>query len=184
MRALVRDEHGDATKFAQVTVKLKEANAKAEKSLTLNPVPAHDGMYDLTLPHPAKGEYTAVLIGAKDGKELGRQALKFSVIPPADELLKIASNPALMHELAVQTHGSSYDINHFSDLVDEMIRNEPPSARQRQVSVRMANFFLSVPAIFGDYKDWPARYDLPLQALIVVPLLAVEWVLRRRWQLS
>jgi uncharacterized membrane protein len=184
LRALVRDEHGDATKFAQVTVKLKEANAKEEESFTLNPVPAHDGMYDLILPHPAKGEYTAVLIGAKDGKELGRQSLKLSVIPPADELLKIAANPALMHELAVQTHGSSYDIGRFSELVDEMIRNEPPSTRQRQVSVRMANFFLSVPAIFGDYKDWPAKYDLPLQALIVVPLLAVEWILRRRWQLS
>ena len=65
-----------------------------------------------------------------------------------------------------------------------MIRNEPPSARTQQVSVRVANFFASAPALFGSYPEWDRKYDLPLQALIVVPLLTVEWILRRRWQLS
>ena len=53
-------------------------------------------MYELVVPNPDKGDYQLEVIATKDGKELGRQKLNFTVIPPADEMLKIAANPQLL----------------------------------------------------------------------------------------
>ena len=185
VRAMVRDEHGDATEYAQVSLNLKEKDAKEPQSFTLTPVDKHRGLYDLTIPYPPKGDYTATIIAkTRDGKPLGQQNVKFTVIPPADELLKIAANPALMREIAARTHGGYYELGQLSDLINELVRTDTKTPKTQQVSVRFANFFLAVPGLFGARYDLPRKYDLPMQALIVVPLLAGEWILRRRWQLA
>ena len=36
----------------------------------------------------------------------------------------------------------------------------------------------------GSPAQWQTRYDLPMQAALVVGLLMAEWLLRRRWQMS
>lgn len=186
VRAMVRDARGDATEYAQVSLRLKRADAPPaeEQTFTLNPVASTRGMYDLVIPHPGKGEYVATLTGAKDGKELGRQELKFSVIPPADELVKIAANPGLMRSIAAETRGASYELGRLGDLIDELIRTDTARPKAQQVTVRLANFFQAAPAVFGRHLEWDRKYDLPMQALLVVPLLAIEWILRRRWQLT
>ena len=43
------------------------------------------------------------LVASKDGKELGRQELKFTVIAPADELLQLASRPQVLAEMSAKT---------------------------------------------------------------------------------
>jgi hypothetical protein len=184
VRALVRDERGDATRYAQVSMKLKGPAADSpEQTLSLNPVETHTGMYDLTIASPHKGEYAATLTATKDGKELGRQELKFSVIPPADEILKLAANPKLLTDLAAATNGSSYDLSRLPALIDELIRSNREPVQAKQVSVPLANFVRAAMAFFGRYPEWPKKYDLPMQGALVVALLAAEWILRRRWQL-
>ena len=107
LRARVRDEKGDATKFAQVSATLTNNTDHTSKTLSLNSADSQPGMYELIMPNPDKGEYQLEVVATKDGKELGRQKLGFSVIPPADEMLKIAANPQLLIDIANKTHGYS-----------------------------------------------------------------------------
>ena len=183
LRAMVRDERGDATRYAQVSLKLKQLGASTEQTLTLNPVESHTGMYDLVIPHPEKGDWTAQLVAAKDGKPLGTQELKFTVIPPADEMLKLAANPKLLASIADATHGTHRDLAGFPQLLDELIREDrtPPD---KETSINLSNYIRALLTFTGHEPQWPRNVDLPMQAGLVIALLAFEWILRRRWQLA
>ena len=183
VRAMVRDERGDATRYAQVSMTLINSADKKALPFTLSPVESHAGMYELILPNPSKGDYEAVLIASKDGKELGRQKLKFTIIPPADEMLKIAANPQLLKSIANETHGFNFELGQFPALLDELIRNDPDSGVARQKSVPLANSIRVVGAMIGADPQWATKYDLPMQGMLVFVLLGAEWILRRRWQL-
>ncbi|HEX4124475.1 MAG TPA: glutamine amidotransferase, partial [Tepidisphaeraceae bacterium] len=181
IRAMVRDEHGDATRYAQVSVKLQRVGEVAQRSLSLNPVDSHIGMYDLVIPHPDKGDWVMDLTAAKDGKPLGAQRLKFTVIPPDDEMLKLAANPKLLSELAAATHGSSYDLAGLPTLLDSLTKGIPT---EKQQSIPLYNFLNAALTLTGRDIPWPAKADLPIEGLMVFALLAAEWILRRRWQLT
>jgi hypothetical protein len=178
---MVRDEHGDATRYAQVSVKLQRVGEVAQRSLSLNPVDSHIGMYDLVIPHPDKGDWVMDLTAAKDGKPLGAQRLKFTVIPPDDEMLKLAANPKLLSELAAATHGSSYDLAGLPTLLDSLTKGIPT---EKQQSIPLYNFLNAALTLTGRDIPWPAKADLPIEGLMVFALLAAEWILRRRWQLT
>ncbi|HET6247225.1 MAG TPA: glutamine amidotransferase [Tepidisphaeraceae bacterium] len=182
IRAMVRDDHGDATHFAQVTLKLKQAGSKDGQSFTLNPVENHNGMYDLTIPHPEKGEWTGELSAMKDSKPLGKQELKFTVIPPADEMLKLAANPKLLASIADATNGTHRDLAGFPQLLDELIRADKTPAEQEK-SVNLSNFPRIFLGAIGHEPNWDKKTDLPIQGGLMIAILAVEWILRRRWQL-
>ncbi|MGH7214649.1 MAG: hypothetical protein ACREIT_07795, partial [Tepidisphaeraceae bacterium] len=183
LRTMVRDEKGDATRYAQVHVILRRDGDKEPKQLALSPQETRTGMYDVTIPSLDKGEYLAELVATKDGKPIGRQALKFTVIPPADEMLKIAANPKLMREIAEATKGFTYPLAQFGALIDELIRNDPNAVTAQQEVVPLANFLRSGLAAIGLNVHWKKKYDLPLQGLLVVAMLTSEWIMRRRWQL-
>jgi len=190
VRAAVRDTHGDATSFAQVSLRLKRTDAPApeeqlrsEQSFAMNPVEGQNGMYDLTIPPIGRGSYVATIAATKDGQALGQSEVKFTVVPPQGEMLKLAANHALLRRIAAETHASSYDLSRLPELVDELIRSES-SSKPEQVAIRLGNFAHALTALSGRPANWPRRYDLPMQALIVLTLLTAEWVLRRRWQLA
>lgn len=182
VRAMVRDEKGDATRYAQMSVSVRSTSRPEAKQQPLAPSEARTGMYDVELSSLDQGEWTAELVATKDGKELGRQTLRFTVIPPADEMLRLAANPTLMAEIAQQTRGFSYPLAQLPTLIDELIRTDPaPQAVQR--SIPLHNTVRTLLALAGRAPDWPRRYDLPVQAVLVVGLLVSEWMLRRKWQL-
>jgi uncharacterized membrane protein len=190
VRALVRDEKGDATKFAQVNITVSSNAWPQPKALTLSPVDSHIGMYEAKLPDPehgiaglAAGDYTINMTATKDGKEIGKQQLKFSVIPPADEMLKIAANPALMREIADTTGGYSRELEGLPEMLNQLIRSDPHAVKSQQRAIPLANTFRTVLDAANIDVQWPNKYDLPMQGFWVVCLLAGEWVLRRKWQL-
>jgi uncharacterized membrane protein len=184
VRSMVRDEHGDATRYAQVTLSIKTpTDDKALKSYTLSPSESHPGMYEQLIPNPAKGDYELELVAAKDGKELGRQKLKFTVIPPADEMLKIAANPKLLTAIADETHGYYFELGQLPRLIDDLIRADPHAGGAQMQSVPLSNYLRAISTLAGFNPRWPGKYDLPMQGMLVVALLATEWFLRRRWQL-
>ncbi len=182
VRAMVRDEHGDATRFAQVNVTLTGGDAKG-RTLSMPPAESHLGMYEVVASDLAKGEYRADLVATKDGKELGKASLKFTVIPPADEMLKIAANPKALAAIADETHGFHYDLGEFASFIDQLIRSDPQAGQASQRSVPLFSFVRMGATIFGAEPSWPGKYDLPMQGALVVICLGVEWFLRRRWQL-
>jgi uncharacterized membrane protein len=190
LRALVRDEHGDATNFAQVNMTLSKItpNRATTQSTQVASQPlqssqARTGMYDTALANLTTGQYSLQLVASKDGKELGHQTLKFTVIPPEDEMSKLAANPDLMSKIAQQTGGYTCRIADFSSLVDQLIRADPQSTAPQQRTIPLADFPRSVLALLGRQPHWPAVLDLPIQAGLFILLIAVEWALRRQWQL-
>jgi uncharacterized membrane protein len=183
VRAVVRDERGDATRYAQVNLKLKKVGAADGLQYPLNPSPARTGLYDVTIPNPDKGDWTIELWATKDGKPLGKQELKFTVIPPAEEMLKLAANPRLLAVIAERTRGFHNELAQLPNLIDELIRTGPAQEQARQESIPLANTLRALIASLGGNPNWPTRYDLPTQAFLVVILLTSEWILRRRWQL-
>jgi uncharacterized membrane protein len=181
VRAQVRDEKGDATKYAQVSLTLAGQGDKSD-AYALSPVESQPGMYQLVVPDPTKGHHSAEVIATKDGKELGRQTVTFDVLPPADEMTNVAANPQLLTSIANQTHGYHYDLGQFPQLIDQLIRSDPKTGTLQQRAVPLDDFVRAAGAAFGaDPK--PSTYDLPIQGLLMVGLLVAEWFLRRRWQL-
>lgn len=186
VRAMVRDERGDATRYAQVTAAIKSLDEPdtPPQQLPMSPSDGRTGMYDLTIPHPSKGQWEVEIVATKDQVELGRQVLRFSVIPPADEMLKLAANPALLADIANGTGGFHYPLAQLPTLIDQLIRQDETAVQAEQRTVPIHNIVRLAMAAVGYTPDWPRRYDLPMQGMFVVGLLTCEWVLRRRWQLA
>ena len=124
------------------------------------------------------------MLAIKDGKELGRAELKFSVIPPADEFLKIAANPPLMREIAQATGGFSNSLDGLPAMLDQLIRSDASSQRPQEQALPLTNTVRALIAAVRSPPQWPKKYDLPMQAVLVAALLMTEWILRRKWQLQ
>ncbi len=220
VRAMVRDERGDATRYAQVSLKLKpvggqpaggtsggnsgggggggassggaaspDASAASGSSppipseLPLKPSEGRNGMYETTIDSLPKGDYVVDIAAGKDGKELGKQELKFTIIPPEDEMTKLAANPKLMADIADATKGFTCRLPEFPTMLDQLIRADPAGAEAQERSIPLANSIRAGLALAGTTPNWPTTYDLPMQGLVVLVLLATEWILRRKWQL-
>jgi uncharacterized membrane protein len=182
LRALVRDEHGDATGYARVTAAINHGGGKPT-TYSLVPTEIRAGMYEVMLPNVPRGDYTVELIATKDEKELGRQSVKFTVLPPADEMFKLAANPQLMGAIADETHGLHCDLGELPTLVHELIRSGAAAGPSEEKSLALSNYIRVGATILGAHPQWPGKYDLPMQGILVVALLAGEWLLRRRWEL-
>ena len=141
-------------------------------------------MYDFVLPPPAKGDWKAELVATKDGHELGRQTLPFTVIPPADEMYKLAANTSLMNQLASVTGGFAYRGDQLPTLLDDLIKSDPAALAVRQETIPLANTIRAFLAWIGHPPAWPLNLDLPMQGSLVLLLLVAEWMLRRWWRLT
>jgi uncharacterized membrane protein len=183
VRAMVRDEKGDATRFAQVSLALAKNGSPDVTRFALAPSEARTGMYDVTIPTPDRGDHVLTLTATKDGTEIGQQTLKFSVITPADEMLKLAANPELLKEIARRTNGFYYELSQLGTLTDELVRTTAGDTGTKRRTVPLHSFARAgLTATVGD-PGWHKKYDLPLQGFLAIALLATEWLLRRRWQL-
>jgi uncharacterized membrane protein len=188
LRAVVRDAHGDTTQFATVSATITSPALAQPLQESLTPVEGHTGTYELALPEPgspglAPGEYSVEMTATKDNATLGNQKLKFSVIPPEDEMLKIAANIPLMQEIATDTGGYCQPLAELPELVDTLIQTDPAAAVQTvQRTLPLSNTLRVLLAAAGHDAPWPAHTDLPMEGALVLLLLISEWVLRRKWQ--
>ena len=185
IKAMARDQRGDATRFATVQMKLKNATGQDLQTANLAASQTRAGLYEARLPQLKPGDYQVELSAAKDSKTLGGvKVLKFTVIAPADELLQLAARPQLLAEISRVTKGFSYPLTQVSQLVDQLIRTDPEGSPVRQVVVPVCNLFRVLPAAVGRAPSWNTKYDLPMQAALILAVLMGEWLLRRRWQLT
>jgi len=182
LRAMVRDDKGDATRYAQVAAVIKHAG-ESNRQIPLGPSDARTGMYEVIISSPDKGDYTLELSATKDGKPLGKQQLTFTVIPPAEEMLKIAANPALMAAIAKATNGYNYKLDQLHTLLDALIAENAGATNATEQTIPLVNAVAAAWTLSGRTPGWDHKYDLPMQAALVVALLSAEWITRRRWQL-
>lgn len=197
LRALVTDQRGDATRYAQVTVTLTRtstdpahpvagtpsATGPSSQQLSLDPMETHTGLYQATLNSPAQGQWTAEIVARKDNTVLGRQTIRFSVIPPADEMLRLAATPNVLATISQTTAGYTYPLAQLPALIEQIIRSDPAAGKTIQRTIPLANTPRTLLALTGRTPTWPAKYDLPFQACLVITLLGAEWFTRRYWQL-
>ena len=183
LRGRVRDARGDATSLAQVSVKVTDLADGKSETLSLETEDSQPGMYKLILPDRHKGNFELEVVAAKDGKELGKQKLAFTVIPPDDEMLKLAANPKLLSDISRGTGGFHYELGQFPQLIDQLIRAEPKAGQAEEQIVPLDNFVRLGPALLGIRPQWETKYDMPTQGALILILLIGEWFLRRRWQL-
>ncbi len=184
IKAMVRDKRGDATRYATVALEIIRDEQKGVEKFNLAPVVSRTGLYEGEIPQLEAGDYQAKVVASKDDNLLGEQNLKFTVMAPAEELLQLAARPQLLEEIAQKTNGWSYPLPQASRLFQELIATDPEGSRIRQVVVPLANVIRLAPAAMGRPADWSTRYDLPMQAILIVSLLMAEWLLRRRWHLA
>lgn len=185
---MVRDEHGDATRYAQVAATLRGPGFESKAETPVPAAEGHVGMYQVVLPEQGSpgfrpGDYTVELVARKDGKDLGRQTLKFSVVPPADEMLKIAANPELMEAVAGETGGYHRPLAELPELLETLVATDPDAAKAVERTVPLSNAARAALAVVGIDHPWPKHLDLPTEGLLVISILAAEWILRRKWQL-
>ena len=187
VRAMVRDLRGDATDHATVTLTLRKAGQKDEVvNLELT---NRKGVYETTLDgrNLSKGDYTIELSASKEKDALGKQELKFTVLPPAEEMIKIAANPKLLGAIAAATAGENVELSELKSLVDRLVENllaeDRDAPKPREEIVPLSNVVAAAGDLVGMRPDWPDYVHLPMQAGLIFVLLAGEWILRRRWHL-
>lgn len=185
VRALVRDQKGDATRFAQVQIRIQKKDDPQAKPqiVPLNALPSRDGMYQTTITNLDKGDWSAEVIATKDETALGKQKIEFSVVPPADEMLRLAADSKTMQQIATDTGGYAYPLAQLPQLIETLARKGGEQALIQQRSVPLHSATRTILATVGVFPSWAQRFDLPMQTLIVLLLLLGEWVMRRRWQL-
>jgi hypothetical protein len=70
------------------------------------------------------------------------------------------------------------------ELVDTLIQTDPAAAVQSvQRTVPLSNTLRLLLRAVGHDVPWPAHSDLPMQGMLVIIVLSIEWILRRKWQL-
>lgn len=140
----------------ELPVLVTESEDGRQRKLPLTPSPGAENMYEARVPLTTPGLHKLWV----EGHALDASSI-VDVQAPQLELADPAANPALMKEIADNTGGRSGLVADI-DRVIAGIDLSPRSIREQR-----------------DYRLW----DKPLLVLILVSLLAVDWVLRRLWQL-
>jgi hypothetical protein len=156
--------------------------AAESRDFTLVPSESRTGMYEATIPNPAKGQWSVTLVATKDGKELGKRDLTFTVIPPAEEMLRLQANPKLLADIAQATRGYHYELSQLPQLIEQLIRQSGDVGERQQV-VPLSNYVRAIATAVSGDPGWQRKFDLPMQGMLAIVILSAEWVLRRRWQL-
>ncbi len=149
LRAQVRDERGDATKYAQVNVTVTGDGDHTADTYALSPAQSQPGMYQLVVPDPAKGGHSAEVVATKDGKELGRQTLHFDVLPPADEMTRVAADPQAAGGDRRPDARLPLDLGQLPQLIDQLIRADPAAGTLQERAVPLDDFVRAAAAAVG-----------------------------------
>lgn len=141
---------------SELPMLVAETEDGRRQTLPLTPAPGAEHMYEARVPLTVAGLHRLWV----DGHGLEASAV-VDVQAPQLELADPAANPLLMREIAANTggqYGVAADIDRVMSGID---------LSRRSVVER------------ADYRVW----DRPALVLLLVGLLAADWILRRLWQL-
>ena len=110
------------------------------------------------------GTHKVVFVAKKDNADLGKDETTFLVMGAAGERDILAAQPRTLEIIAWETNGTAVELLGVEALADRLLAATPP-----QPAVTIRSLPLSRPRAFF---------------LAFVACIAVEWLLRRRWQLQ
>jgi uncharacterized membrane protein len=165
LRAAVTDKEGQSTNYANVWADVTGPDGKTVRVLLSAATDEGQvGMYEGRIQPKLSGAHKVVVAASKDGVDLGKDSITFTVLAAAGEMDVLAANPASLEEISRATGGSSVELSGVGALADRLVAELPTSAVAVKTTLPLYNnrafFFLFVVA------------------------LGAEWFLRRKWQLQ
>jgi uncharacterized membrane protein len=160
IQAVVRDKEGEGTTRAEVSAEVKGPDGKAD-TVRLAPVPGAAGRYSGTFEPKASGSYEIAVEARLGDNTLKADKLTAEVGRPNLEFDRLDLDDKLLGRIAAATGGRYWHVSNADRLIEELDRTE----RRRHVGLEQP-------------LTWP-----PLYWSLFVGVLAVEWVLRKRYQL-
>ncbi|MCD6365572.1 MAG: hypothetical protein J7M14_06820 [Planctomycetes bacterium] len=152
------------TTDAKVSCVVIEPGGQIGRTFALSPT--RDSRLFETTFSTDKAALLRLAVSAEDpsGATLGSDELPLAVIAHSVESARLARNDKLLADIAKRSGGSSENISHLGELIEQIIqRHGGPAASAKPRIVRLYNFT----ALF----------------IVFVALVTGEWLLRRRWQL-
>ena len=114
--------------------------------------------------HALAGTYKVAFGASKDNADLGRDNSTFLILPAAGERDVLAAQPRTLETIAARTGGTAVDLAALDALADRLLAaaEPPPAASLSSIPLYQPRWFF----------------------LAFIGLIAVEWLLRRKWQLQ
>ena len=158
MTALVRDKQftpaGDAKVMAHVI-----GPQGVSAMVDFAPVANQPGMYEAEWTAEKSGSYVAEITGGRDKEELGKDVVAFRREDGVAENFHTQQNKALLEKLSEETGGRYWSPSELARLPKEI------SYSEAGISVR----------------DTKELWDMPVVFFVLLGLIAVDWLLRRKW---
>jgi uncharacterized membrane protein len=176
LRSAVADKDGQSTAYANpVWAEVTSPDGKTERA-AMTAVKEQVGMYEGTYRPQLAGAYKIVFHAAKDKLDLGKDETGFSINQAAAENERTAADAGTMEEIARLTHGHSpVGISGVAKLADALNADVP-----KEDTITKTSYGLSSLRV-----ERPVTVTLGhVAAVLFFGAVAVEWLLRRKWQLQ
>jgi uncharacterized membrane protein len=158
LRTEVRDTtflpEGDATVEAHII-----GPGGISEQVDLRPEPLQLGVYAAEWTAPMAGSYVADVIAKRGADEIGHDEIVFRREDGVAENFHVEQNKELLTKLSSETGGRYYKPDEASKLGHDI------SYSEAGITVRETHDLWDMPAVF----------------LLIIGLMALEWVLRRKW---
>jgi uncharacterized membrane protein len=166
LRAAITDNEGQSTNYANVWADIVGPDGKSQHiSLAANTQDSgRIGIYEATCQPKMSGTHKVTFAASKDNAPLGKDQTSFIVLAAAGEKEILAARPQTLQEISRATGGSYVELAGISALADRIAASLPPSA----VAIR---------------TTFPLFHNRGFFFLFIA-CFALEWFLRRKWQLQ
>jgi uncharacterized membrane protein len=158
IRADVRDKTYQPVRDAVVEARILGPNGLAA-TVPLAPEPMSDGVYTASWTADPAGSYLVELAARRGSEEVGRDVFNFRREDGVAENFGVEQNRELLTKLAAETGGNYYSPSNASKLINEI------SFSEAGLTIR-------------ENRD---LWNMPIVFLLILGLIAAEWLLRRRW---
>lgn len=158
LTAMVRDKEYTPAPDARVIAHMVGPEG-ASALVDMRPVPNNAGSFQAEWTAEKPGSYVAEVTAARGNEELGRDVLTFERTDGVAENFHTEQNRELLEKLSSQTGGRYWKAEELERLPSEI------SYSEAGISVR----------------DTKELWNMPIVFLLLLGLMAGEWLLRRKW---
>jgi len=158
LTAMVRDKEYTPAPDARVVAHMTGPDG-APALVDMRPVPNNAGSFQAEWTAEKPGSYVAEVTAARGNDELGRDVLTFERTDGVAENFHTEQNRELLEKLSSQTGGRYWKAEELGRLPSEI------SYSEAGISVR----------------DTKELWNMPIVFLLLLGLMAGEWLLRRKW---
>jgi uncharacterized membrane protein len=158
LTAMVRDKEYTPAPDARVVAHMVGPEG-ASALVDMRPVPNNAGSFQAEWTAEKPGSYVAEVTAARGAEELGRDVLTFERTDGVAENFHTEQNRELLEKLSSQTGGRYWKAEDLGRLPNDI------SYSEAGISVR----------------DTKELWNMPIVFLLLLGLMAGEWLLRRKW---